>query len=301
MKLEPYKLAYRTYAVARAVARAAGINGVLRRSLGRLAGRSVFTLSANTDRPINIQGHKMFLASPGRYPSPDMLMDKYEEATTRVFRQLLRPGMVVVDVGANVGYFSLLAADQVGPTGTVYALEPEPLNHTLLRKNIDLNAYSNIQAVQKAVSNTSGSTQLFLSALDSGSHSIYQAAARGVMGKLSVASTTLDDFVEALGWPSVDLVKIDVEGAELAVLEGMQSLFQRSSGLTLILEFCPFLLQSAGVNPSDLLDKLTSLDFKTQFIDEKKGVLPPDAVDPSTITAKLLKQETYMNLVCSRG
>jgi FkbM family methyltransferase len=296
--LEPYKLAYRAYTIARAIARAARVNGALRHSLGRLAGRSVFSMSANIDQPISIQGHQMFLAAAGRYPSLDMLMDKYEEATTQLFRQLLQPGMVVVDVGANVGYFSLLSADQVGPTGMVYAFEPEPVNHSLLQKNIDLNAYSNILAMQMAVSNTSGCIEFFLSELDSGSHSIYQEGARGVADKLSVTSTTLDSFLEELGWPNIDLVKIDVEGAELAVLEGMESSIQRSSCLTLILEYCPFLLQSAGLNPSDLLDKLTSLGFQTHIIDDKNGVLPLDEVDSSAITASLLKQKTYMNLAC---
>ena len=300
LKLRFSNLSYRLYSLTRAAARTVGVSRTLRRTVGPLAGRFVFNSSVHAGRPFVIQGHKMFLAPVGRYPSPDMVVDRYEQATTDLFRQLLQPGMVVVDIGAHVGYFSLLAAEMVGSPGTVYAFEPEPNNHALLKKNIELNSYSNIQAIQKAVSNKCGSTQLFLSALDSGSHSIYDAAARGVTGNSLVNTTTLDAFLEGEGWPNVDLVKIDVEGAELTVLEGMEGLNQRSGAFNLIVEYCPFLLQSVGAKPSDLLDKLASMDFRVRFVDDKKGVLSGDTVNPSSITAKLLKQETYMNIVCSR-
>lgn len=264
-----------------------------------MAARFVFNSSVNAGRPLLIQGHEMFLAPEGSYPSPDMVVDRYERATTDLFKQLLRPGMVFVDVGANIGYFSLLAAKLVGTEGKVYAFEPEPGNHGLLRKNIELNSYSNIQAIRKAVSNKSETTQLFLSALDSGSHSLYSEAARGVNESVQVTTTTLDSFLAAEAWPGIDLVKIDVEGAELGVLEGMESLIERSPALKLIVEYCPFLIQSTGEKPSDLLEKLASMQFNVQIIDDIKGVMPFDATDLTSITTKLLKQETYINIVCS--
>ncbi len=295
-----HKFAYRLYWVARAVARTAGVSRVLRRTIGPFAGQFVFNSSANNHRPFVIQGHKMFLATEGRYPSPDMVVDRYEQATTDLFRQLLQPGMVVVDIGAHVGYFSLLAAELVGSGGTVYAFEPEPDNHALLKKNIELNGYTNILAQRKAVSSNSGLTDLFLSALDSGSHSIHAAGARGVTGTARVEATTLDAFLDAQGWPQVDLVKIDVEGAEVEVLEGMSQLLDRRRDLKLVVEFCPLLLQLAGVLPSALPDKLTSLGFAVHVIDDKKGVLPAEAVNMSSLTDALLKQERYVNLFCSR-
>ena len=229
-----------------------------------------------------------------------MVADRYEQATTQLFRRLITQGMTVVDVGANVGYFSLLAADLVGPSGTVYAFEPEPKNHGLLITNIEINSYTNIRTTQSAVSNTCGHTQLYLSQLDNGSHSIYKEAARGVAEELPVNMTTLDAFLESEGWPTVDLLKIDVEGAELSVLEGMEKLNQKSDGLHLILEYCPSLLHSAGVPPLQVIEKLASMNFQIRFIDEKKGALLPEEADPVALTAQLMKQETYMNLVCTR-
>ena len=298
--MEIYKLVYQFYSLARTSARTFGVSKVLRRTVGPLAGRLVFKSSANSGQPFIIQGHKMFLAPEGRYPSPDMVVDRYEQATTRLFRQLIQPGMVVVDIGANIGYFTLLAAELVGSSGTVYAFEPEPNNYALLNKNIHLNSYSNIQPAETAVSDECGSTQLFLSAMDNGSHSIHDAAARGVAATHLVATTTLDAFLEGEGWPNVDLVKIDVEGAETRVLDGMERFCERSPDFNLIIEYCPALIHATGAKPSDLLDQLASMNLNVLFVDEKNGVLPPEASDPALITAKLLKQETYMNLLCSR-
>ena len=300
VKVEFHKLAYHLYWVARAAARTLGVSQILRRTAGPLAGRFVFNSAINNGRPSVIQGHKMFLATRGRYPSPDMVVDRYEQATTDLFRQLLQPGMAVVDIGAHVGYFSLLAANLVGSGGRVYAFEPEPSNHLLLLRNIELNGYTNILALRKAVSSTSGPTDLFLSALDSGSHSIHAAGARGVTGTARVEATTLDAFLAAEGWPQVDLVKIDVEGAEGAVLEGMGHLLDRCRDLKLVVEFCPLLLQLMGVSPSALLDKLASLGFTVHVIDDRRGVLPPEAINMSSLTNDLLKQERYVNLFCSR-
>jgi len=242
----------------------------------------------------------MFLAPEGSYPSPDMVVDRYEPATTDLFKELLKPGMVMADVGAHVGYFSLLAAEIVGPSGKVFAFEPEPGNHGLLRKNIEVNSLPNIQAVEKAVSDRSGTTEFFLSELDSGSHSLFGKAARGIREKVQVMVTTLDDFFESEGWPNTDLIKIDVEGAELGVLHGMERLIERMPNLNLVIEYCPFLIEATGANPSDLLNRLESKSFQVQFIDDKKGVLPLDAAQLESITARLLKQKTYINILCTR-
>lgn len=293
------ELVYTAYSLARFSARFTGIHRILRRSVGPIAGRLVFKSLAGGGLPLEIQGQKMLLAPQGRYPSPDMVADRYELATTQLFREILDPGMVVVDIGANVGYFSLLAADLVGPAGTVYAIEPEPRNNAILRKNVDLNSYSNVRVIEKAVSNRTGSVKLFLSALDNGSHSISDAAARGVAGDVEVGATTLDDLLEEEGWPKVDLVKIDVEGAEMLVLEGMSLLPRNSPSVKLVIEYCPFLLQASGVVPIDLLDKITGMDFDIEFIDESKGVLSSKDADHAELTGRLLKQETYMNLLCS--
>lgn len=297
--MQLHMITYFFYNIFRSLVRASGLAKPARKLLGPMAGRLVFNSSVNADRPLWIQGHQMFLAPKGSYASPDMVVDRYERATTDLFKQLLLPGMVFVDVGANIGYFSLLAAKLVGTGGKIYAFEPESGNHGLLRKNIELNSYSNVQAIQKAVSNKSESTLLFLSTLDSGSHSLYREAARGVQESVQVTTTTIDEFLESEGWPSIDLMKIDVEGAELGVLGGMENLVERSPNMKLVVEYCPFLIQSTGANPSDLLTKLSSMKFRIKLIDDKRGVVPLNTSDLTSITDKLLNQETYINILCS--
>ena len=297
MKLS--KLAYRAYVGARALLRATGLAKPLRNILGPMAGRLVASASGHKDRPMKIGGHQMIISSQDRYPPVDMAMDRYERETTRQFRRLISPGMVVIDVGAHVGYYTLLAAKQVGPTGKVYAFEPEPVNHGLLLRNVELNGYDNVVVVKSAVSDDAGSTTLYLTGLDNGRHSVYQHNLPE-NGSVEVPTTKIDDFLELQGWPSVDLIKIDVEGAELDVLAGMERLLRESKGIRLILEFNPCLLQSAGVTPLEFLERPGATGFQACFIDEAKGLIPLTAMELPSMVAELAKSEGSVNLLWSK-
>jgi hypothetical protein len=118
-------------------------------------------------------------------------------------------------------------------------------------------------------------------------------------GNVSIETTTVDSMLEELEWPHVDLIKIDVEGAEASVLEGMTQLLGRSANLNLILEFMPPLLQSAGVAPRQFLDKLASLGCKVYFIDETAGLVPIAVDDGSPFLDRLLSGEDSGNLFCT--
>ena len=293
------KAAYLIYQTARKAIRAAGLTKAVRGVLGPIAGRLFLRLAPSANRPFSIQGHRMVLASGDTYPPIDMTMGRYEEETTQLVQRLIKPGMVVIDVGAHAGYYTLLAAKGVGPAGKVYAFEPEPNNHALLLKNIELNRYSNIVAEKKAVSDRVGCSVLYLTALDNGRHSIYQHGLPE-RGSVAVETITLDAFLESRGWPRVNLVKIDVEGAEMAVLAGMGQLLQKSDALNLIVEFNPCLLQGVGVDPLEFLEQQSYLGFNVYWIDRKKGVVPVEAADSVSITDKLLDDEGSINLFCSK-
>jgi FkbM family methyltransferase len=241
----------------------------------------------------------MYLALPGRYPPLKMAMDTYEPETTRIFQETVKPGMVVIDIGAHVGYYSLLAAKLVGTAGKVFAFEPEPDNHALLLKNIDLNGYNNVVATRMAVSDRMGSSVLYLTDLDSGRHSMFHHGLPE-RGSEEVEVTTLDAFLESEGWPTVGLIKIDVEGAEITVLDGMTRLVGESTDLKLIIEFNPALLQNGGVVPLAFLERMSSPDWDVQIIEDDIGLSPLSGSVATALVDRLLAADSSVNLYCSR-
>ena len=291
------KLGYWLYRFARSSARAAGIAGPLRATLGPSVARFVFKRSTGAGRPTSVNGHQMVLAEEGQYPPFAMATDKYERGTTRLLEQIIEPGMVVIDVGAHVGYFTLLAARRVGSQGKVYSFEPDPANYRLLQQNIESNGYRNVVVNQSAVSKTGGSAQLVLSSRDNGTHSLYGNGMPDAV-KVSVGMVSLDEFLTDEGWPKVDLVKMDVEGAEMDALEGMGRLLRESSGLKLVMEFNPTLLRNASVEPLEFLARPGEFGFKVSVVDEVEGTTPLDESNAQSLTETLLRTDGSVNLYC---
>ena len=240
----------------------------------------------------------MLLASEGSYPPVAMARDKYEQETTKLFQHILKPGMNVIDIGAHVGYFSLTAARLVGPSGKVYSFEPASENFELLVRNIELNGYGNIAAAKSAVSSHVGALTLYLADLDSGRHSTYNHGLPE-KGRATVDSTTVDSFLAIEGWPKIGLVKIDVEGAELDVLEGMNQLAKQSDDLRIIMEFNPELLKSAGTDPYRFLEKTANWRLKMYCIDDSEGLVPVEGVHWPELVRNLIKSESSVNIFCT--
>lgn len=283
------------------MARTSGLINPIRKYVGPIAGRLVFKVSNDPDIPFMVGGHKMILAQEGQYPPLAMVQDKYEEETSRLMEQILKPGMTFIDVGAHVGFYSLKAAREVSSSGSVFSFEPEPLNYGLLTKNIELNGYSNIKVINMAVSNTIGTTNLYLAALDNGRHSLYHHQLPET-GSALVETTTLDSFFKSKGWPPrIDLVKIDVEGAEITVLDGMTQLMADYSCLKLIVELNPALLVNGGATPIQLFEMLISQSWDVQVIEEDAGATPLMMGGGALpLIDRLLATGTSVNLFCTR-
>jgi len=295
-------LYYRIYAAGRWVLRRTGLIHWVKSlwpHMAKGAAQSVYRATTQGPvRPVAIHGHKMILAANGRYASPDMAAGSYEPETTRLIERLLKPGDCFIDIGAHAGYYSLLAAKRVGPHGNVFAFEPEPMNYHLLVNNIELNGYVNIRAVRKAIGSLVGSSALFLSGADNGQHSLFRLGPPE-QGDISVEVTTLDAFLEAEGWPRVDLIKIDIEGGETNALDGMQRFLQRADPVKLVIEYCPWIIQRVGVSPASFVDRLTTLGFFLQTI-EPKGLMPLQAPVLSRLIERLLQSHSYINLLCTK-
>lgn len=206
----------------------------------------------------------------------------YEKDITELVRKELKKGDVFVDLGANIGYYTLLAAKLVGQVGKVYAFEPAPENFNMLMKNITANRYLNITAVQKAISDTTGTSNLFLSEYNKGDHRLYdpqEAVIYEENGKhnyddhsygnrrksVSVGVVTLDGFLLSKH-STVDFMKIDIQGFEGKALYGAALILKRSPKLKLVMEFWPGGLRLAGTEPAELIEFLIDCGFSNIYL-----------------------------------
>jgi FkbM family methyltransferase len=221
----------------------------------------------------------------------------WEPHTTILFKQSVKKGMNVIDVGAHVGYFTLLAAGLVGDMGNVFAFEPAPENYEFLVKNIKLNGYNNVVPVQKAAASEAGKVKLYLSKVCSGWHTLYkkeEAYAEYVM----VDAVSIDEFLRDKR-RHIGIIKIDVEGAELSVLSGMTETCRISDDLKLFIEFNPPLLRESDTDLREYWDKLIELGFQhILLIDELRQKL--EIADLQTAVA-YCKQNAYVNLLCLKS
>ncbi len=147
-------------------------------------------------------------------------LGSYEMNKRQAFERLIPPGAVTYDIGANVGYFSLLAAKLAGPTGRVYAFEPLPRNIEYLRKHIAINQLENIEVIEAAVSDHGGEAHFDLGASSAMGH-LAEA------GGITVRMVCLDDQLAAGELRPPDYMKVDVEGAEFEVLKGARQLLEK--------------------------------------------------------------------------
>jgi FkbM family methyltransferase len=212
----------------------------------------------------------------------------FEPYEVQLFKDSLEPGMTVLDIGANLGYYTLLAAKLVGRGGRVYAFEADPRTVKHLTANVRINDLSNVVVIPKIASDSKQTRELQQSrvATYSGLHS--SMPEDSIVGTALVESITIDDILDGA---SADVVKCDVEGEEPAVLRGMQRTLQNSPSLRLLVEFNPLALRSAGDDPATFLEELDQTFDQVFVIDERKQALTP---------IKSLGLARLANLCCDR-
>ena len=150
-----------------------------------------------------------------------------------------------MDIGANIGYYTLIFARLVGETGRVFAFEPDPANFALLKKNIETNGYHNVVLEQKAVSSTTGSLKLYISEDSAGDHKIYDSGEARQF--IEIEAVSLDDYFSHKDG-AVDCIKMDIQGAEWAALQGMSTLLSDTINMKLFMEYWPDGLEDFGAN-----------------------------------------------------
>jgi FkbM family methyltransferase len=190
----------------------------------------------------------------------------YEPPVTRVMQRLAAPGGTIVDAGANWGYFSLLAAVAAGDQGSVIALEPDPRHFARLTRNVEMNRFTSIRALQVAAASRDGIVTLAGYADDAENRGVSRIADRAnTAHRFDVSCTTIDRVTASCA--RVDVVKIDVEGAELDVLGGMRDGLASARYASIVLELHPALLQEQGVDPAECIQALLGHGYRGYSID----------------------------------
>lgn len=185
----------------------------------------------------------------------------FEPYETSLVRDWLRPGMVFLDVGANVGYFSLLAASRVGGTGRVYAVEPSPYAYERLRESVRVNGLSQVSVHPIGFSAESGMLGLYSPPEMDGFHSPTMAGHFGGP-MVEVPVRRLDACLDEWDVPVVDLMKLDVEGHELRVLEGAAGPLASGRIRAVLCEFNDFWLRQQSSSPEELNMMLVEAGFE---------------------------------------
>jgi FkbM family methyltransferase len=220
---------------------------------------------------------------------------RYFEATERAFlNSFLRPGDVFVDVGANIGLFTLIAASLVGPAGRVVAFEPTGATYARLVSNVRLNGFSNVDCVKSALSDRGGQLDLARSA---DGFDAWNSFAEPTMG-----AAISHERVEAIEWDRyakvlnlsgmVTMMKIDVEGWESRVLAGGKEVFARPDAPVLQVEFTDAAAEAAGSSCRDLYEFLKSLGYRMFVYDSHQRSLAPEG---------LREQYPYVNLIAAKN
>jgi FkbM family methyltransferase len=183
-------------------------------------------------------------------------------AEVQYLRSLIRPGDHVIDAGANLGVFSHLMARAAGPGGRVTSFEPDPVLHAALVNNARMNGLP-IRALPVALGATSGVAKLNRGLYNSGDNRLSFSAQQSSGGQVAVEVSALDDILQG---DRVDLIKIDVQGWEVAALQGMNRTLELNPSIRLFLELWPHGLKAAGTSAPQLMDRLRALGFKLSSI-----------------------------------
>lgn len=233
-----------------------------------------------------------------------MILDRgcYEPETSAMVREILKPGDTFIDVGANIGWFTVMASRRVGRQGRVIAFEPAPESFDYLRRNVQLNGCRNTILEQKALSNQRGKLELHLHETNKGGHSILASTERP--HSVEVDALSLDEYLEGVGG-KLTLVKIDTEGAEGIILHGMQKTLRSQPRMAIIMEYQPTSILRTGVNPTAMLCDLLGMGYEIHVIDVPSGDLVSiSRAQVSKLSELLEGSQAHVNLLVrhpSRG
>jgi FkbM family methyltransferase len=241
-----------------------------------------------------VDGNKMYLDA--RDSLNLSIAGVHEKSETEIVKREIKKGDVALDIGANIGYYTLIFARLVGAEGKVFSFEPDPYNFNLLKKNVEINGYKNVELIQKAVSHQTGKTRLYFKQDNHTINTIY--ASFGSFKTLDIEAVSLDEYF--VNYPgAIDFIKMDIQGAEGRAIQGMDKLLAKNRQIKIVMEYEPAFLIRSGMDPGECLRLLTDRGFYLYQIQDTSIKLKPVSIDELSQKFPSEKSE-HTNLFCIR-
>jgi FkbM family methyltransferase len=200
----------------------------------------------------------------------------FEPAVRNALERSLSPGGTVIDIGANIGYYAIIAARHIGCARQVLAFEPQPNVVAKLRENLALNNLTNVEVLPYALSDQNGTALFYFP--ESGQESLggFRQNGRFQSREASeVRTARLDDVLDELGNPHISLIKMDAEGAELQIINGAERLLSSPNRPTIIFEAFEENVRSFGHSVFDLLSRIHSFGYELTQLDREDWIAIP--------------------------
>jgi len=223
----------------------------------------------------NILGSKMYLNLRDFGLSKQLILNGIREPEcTKIMKKELKKGMIIAEIGANIGYYALLEALIVGEKGKIYAIEPFPLNFDLLQKNIKLNSYDKIiEPYNLAISNKSGKEKLYVTS----KHNLCNMFAIDADEFVEIKTETLDNFIKNKQKPN--LIRMDIEGFEYYVVQGMKNTLKECNSCIIFIEVHPYQMDQKGLDFKKPIKTFFDFGFKPKYIVKEYGPLKEESYE----------------------
>jgi FkbM family methyltransferase len=243
--------------------------------------------------PFDVGGVRLW--APRRFVA-NYVGREYEPGLTRLLRETLREGAVVIDAGAHVGYLSILMAREVGAAGRVFAIEPSLENVDFLRRNLAANQVTNVSVLPVALTSRPGLVSFHLNE-SSDSYGLFDHPNTPTTSIEIVPAMSLDALFGGFDLDRLDLIKIDTEGAEIEVLQGMVWLRERFPVTPIVVEWFPAAYVNRGLDGDALPRHLESLGLSLDVLDPSGGGPGTVAAAAQELAERRLPTHWYCNLV----
>ncbi len=218
-------------------------------------------------------------------------LDAYEDSELLFMKHILKDGSVFIDIGANIGLYSLVASKIVKKNGSIYAFEPYPKNREAFNENIALNNFKNIVVENFAIAEKEGEIALFYN-MDNANLGMVSAYVTDLDNAVKVKTISLDNYVKNQHITKIDFIKLDIEGGEYTALLGMQEVLTNLSPILMIeiLEYVPF---TKNTNQDKIVSFLEKFGYQKWFISEN-GTLSKTQKDASRMNFIFAKKDSKL-------